>query len=60
MENQETWDPTFPAGYTPLPENSYEGSDDSRPAPKTAYPKGRNAVDVSTAAASAAAVTAAD
>ena len=59
MENQEPWEPAFPAGYTLPHENAYGGSDGSCPAPEPAYPAGGHAVDISTASVSEAAAVAA-
>ena len=33
MENQELWEPTFPAGYTLTPEAAYGGGMSTRPTP---------------------------
>ena len=33
MENQEPWEPTFPAGYTLSPDAAYGGGMSSRPTP---------------------------
>ena len=54
MENQEPWEPTFPADYTLPPKNVYGGSGRGRQAPKPAYLSGRPAVNAATAGVSAA------
>ena len=54
MDNQEPWDPTFPAGYTLSPETAYRGSVSTRPAHGPAYLERWPTVDNSAAPTSAA------
>ena len=59
MENQEPWQPTFPAGYTISPEAAYRGGVSTRPAQGPAYPARwttSDTSDVPTLAAAAATV----
>ena len=53
MENQEPWDPTFPAGYTLSPETACEGSVSTHPAHGSDYPARWTTVDTSAAPTSA-------
>ena len=38
MENQEPWDPTFPVGYTLIPEAAYGSGMSTRPTPGPTHP----------------------
>ena len=56
MENQEPWEPTFPAGYTLSPKTAYGGSVRAHMAHGPAYPARWLAVDTSAAPTSAATI----
>ena len=58
IENQEPWKPTFPAGYTLPPENTYGGSGSGCPSPEPAYPAVGPSVDTLTEPMSVAVVAA--